>query len=122
MSYTIHLPWPRKALSPNARVHWRTKAPFVKAARAEAAWWAVIAFAGQKPAWARVAVSVIFFPPDNRRRDLDNLIASLKPTMDGIAEAIGIDDAKFVPTYSIGDPVPMGRVSVSLSEALELTR
>ena len=36
-----------------------------------------------------------FFPPDRRARDEDNLIASLKSSLDGIAQALRIDDKCF---------------------------
>jgi crossover junction endodeoxyribonuclease RusA len=39
-------------------------------------------------------VEVDFFPPDRRRRDLDNAFASLKPYLDGIFKALDVDDSK----------------------------
>lgn len=36
-----------------------------------------------------------FYPPDKRRRDVDNLLASLKSALDGICDAWGIDDSRF---------------------------
>ena len=38
-------------------------------------------------------VSLTFVPPDRRRRDLDNLLASMKSGLDGLADAMGIDDS-----------------------------
>jgi crossover junction endodeoxyribonuclease RusA len=43
---------------------------------------------------ASFQVSVDFFPPDRRRRDLDNAFASLKPYFDGIFKALDVDDSK----------------------------
>jgi len=116
----IDLPWPDKALSPNARVHWARKAGISSRARNAAGWATVLALGGEKqslPLGARVAVSVVFFPPDKRHRDMDNLVASMKASFDGIADAIGIDDRHFIPTYAMGEPVKGGLVRVSLSES-----
>jgi Holliday junction resolvase RusA-like endonuclease len=42
----------------------------------------------------RASVSVAFGLPDKRRRDLDNLIASCKPLIDGIVDAgVIVDDS-----------------------------
>ena len=121
MTYTIALPWPSSILSPNARVHWSEKARAAKSARHAAAMLTRAAIGPTKPRWRYVTLAITFCPPDRRRRDSDNLVASLKASCDGIADALGTDDAGFISTYAIGDPVPGGRVSVSLSEA-ELTR
>ena len=42
-------------------------------------------------------LKITFFTPDNRKRDLDNLLAAMKPALDGMARAIGVDDALFRP-------------------------
>ena len=39
--------------------------------------------------------SIEFCPPDIRKRDMDNFIASCKSGIDGLAMASGIDDSKF---------------------------
>jgi crossover junction endodeoxyribonuclease RusA len=112
----IDLPWPDKILSPNARVHWAPKAKASRAAR-ETAWALVRQTYVHAPSWARVAVSYTFCPPDKRRRDRDNLIASMKAATDGIADALEIDDSKFETTYRMGAPVKGGAVLVTISEA-----
>jgi crossover junction endodeoxyribonuclease RusA len=58
---------------------------------------------------------VTFQPPDKRRRDRDNLQASLKAHFDGIADALGVNDSLFVPTYAIGEPVKGGAVRVEIT-------
>ena len=40
-------------------------------------------------------VALIFVPPDRRARDLDNLLASMKSGLDGLADAIGVDDSRW---------------------------
>ena len=37
-----------------------------------------------------------FYPPDKRKRDDDGLLSSMKAARDGIADALGIDDSRFV--------------------------
>ena len=112
----IDLPWPDKVLSPNARVHWSRKAKAVKSARQTAAW-LVLAATNTKCWWNAVNLTVEFCPPDNRRRDRDNLIASLKAATDGISDALGIDDSKFIATYRMGSPVKGGAVRITMEAA-----
>lgn len=111
----ITLPWPSKPLSPNTRQHWSVKAKYVKLTRLDTAWWvrSVMRF---RPQWEKVKVAYVFHPPDKRRRDLDNLIASTKAISDGIADAIGIDDSRFIPTYSMAEPVKGGAVIVTIEQ------
>lgn len=116
MTYAIDLPWPDKDLSQNARVHWSRRAKAVKAARTAAAW-LVRAGIPRRPDWKAVALSVVFHPPNRRRFDQDGLIGRMKALQDGIADAIGVDDCHFIPTYAMGEPVKGGCVRVSLSES-----
>lgn len=112
------LPWPAKELSPNARVHWSRKSRLVKLAR-QAAWGAVLEARGRTPAirGERLHLTWTFCPPDRRRRDADNIIASLKASADGIADALHFDDSKFVSTYQFGEPVKGGAVLVTVRGA-----
>jgi crossover junction endodeoxyribonuclease RusA len=116
-SISVTLPWPEKVLSPNARVHWSRKAKAVKAARHSASWLVLEKLmAGRILGWPAASISMTFCPPDNRRRDRDNLIASMKAATDGISDAIGIDDSKFEATYRMGEPVKGGSVLVTIEE------
>ena len=115
MTYTVDLLWPDKALSQNARVHWSVRAKAVKAARV-AAFYSVREEVHHTLGWKAAALSVVFHPPSRRRFDRDGLIGRMKALQDGIADAIGIDDRHFIPTYAMGEPVPGGLVRVSLSE------
>ena len=40
-------------------------------------------------------VAITFLPPDRRRRDLDNCLASFKAGIDGLADVLGVDDSKW---------------------------
>lgn len=44
-----------------------------------------------------IPVSIIFSMPDKRHRDLDNCLAATKHAMDGIAQALGVNDSRFKP-------------------------
>src|SRR3546814_5360792 len=86
---TILLPWPYRSLSPNARLHWRRVAEVKKLAKRDA-FYATKAERNQKIDAMAVSARVTFFPPDRRARDIDNMIASMKASFDGISDAIGI--------------------------------
>jgi Holliday junction resolvase RusA-like endonuclease len=84
-SMVIVLPLPPRELSPNARPHWAVKARAVRCYR-EAAYLSALASRPGRPLQA-AKVTACFFFRDRRRRDRDNLLASLKPAFDGIADA-----------------------------------
>jgi hypothetical protein len=60
----------------------------------------------------RIEIDVRFYPPDARHRDDDNAIASFKAARDGIADALGVDDRRFRPTYYFMDPAKPGKIEV----------
>lgn len=100
MSLTIELPWPSSDLSPNSRAHWRYKALAVKQYR-QAAYLATVNAmnrAGEKGGWPAATVQTTFYVLDRRRRDLDNLMAMLKPAWDGMVDAgLLTDDNELTP-------------------------
>lgn len=114
----IALPWPSRTLSPNARKHWRSRSAAVKCAR-RAGFYATKAAriaiaAGDVP----VTLAMTFHPPDNRARDLDNAFASCKALIDGIADALGVDDRAFRYRLAWGAPERGGCVRVTVNEPL----
>lgn len=84
---------PPKSLAPNARVHYMTKASAIKKHRAAVALVARIEVhnAGWKTA-ERARVRATFYFSTKRRRDADNLLASLKAAFDGLRDAGVIND------------------------------
>lgn len=106
---TLTLPWPSdKALSPNARVHWSVKARAKKAMRHS---WALLAKSqGLKAAATEnLELHLVFMQKDRRQRDLDNLLASCKAGLDGLADVLAVDDSKWA--IRMGkDLVPKGAV------------
>lgn len=88
---TITVPIPHKALSPNARVHWRTLAGQKKKAKDSGVAHAANALMEEwiaPPMWMMATVNVQAFFKDRRSKwDRDNFIASLKAYVDGITSA-----------------------------------
>lgn len=114
MSGELTLPWPNPRLSPNSRKHWRRVAEVKQAAKREA--WALALQSRLTAPAGRPTVAMLFYPPDRRRRDLDNCIASMKPALDGIAQAIGVDDSTFRLQAEMADEIrPGGQVVVRVS-------
>lgn len=117
----IVLPWPDKRLSPNARLHWRSKVGPKQSAKRIAAWTttATPGFYETRAALrqdeSRTPIKVTFYPPDARRRDDDNMVGSFKTARDGIADAFGIDDRRFQPEYHFAAPQKPGRVVVEIN-------
>lgn len=88
-SVTIRLPLPSRELSPNGRFHWRSSARAKKFARltAKYATEAQAGFARAGGEMAKATCEARFYFKQDRRRDRDNLLASLKAYFDGVADA-----------------------------------
>ena len=106
---TVRIPWPPRKLFPNARRHGLSKSDAVKQARADA----VVACKEVMPQQGTHIVMVAH-PPDRRRRDLDGLLAAMKPSIDGISDFLGIDDSEFSFEIWRGEPKPGGEVAVTI--------
>lgn len=114
----IEISWPAKQLSPNARVHHMVKHRYAKAAKTEAGWATKIVRPFDWGHDGSLAVHVTAYPPDNRSRDSDNLVASLKSHLDGIAEVLGVNDRQFqAPTVKWADKTERGMVVVAICPA-----
>ena len=110
---TVRLPWPPKELSPNARVHWARKAGVSQKYRQDAR---VLTLCEKKRHIEATCLHLTFCPPDKRRRDLDNMLASIKPGIDGIADALGVDDQHFSLRLERGEPTKGGEVVAVITE------
>jgi len=97
----IELPWPDARLNPNRSKgrHWAAVHHVRGKARRDA--WALTHQASRNGPSYEVGVPVplriTFVQPDRRQRDRDNLLAAMKPSLDGIADALGINDYQFDP-------------------------
>ena len=117
MSWELTLPWPSKDLSPNARVHWSVRADAAKKARfaagmlaMQAGWHKARLPDGKLHLW------ITFHPPTRRLPDDDNMLSRFKPQRDGIADALKIDDKRFVSHPFVSDqPRKGGQVIVRMS-------
>lgn len=115
---TVSLPLPDRCLSPNARTHWAIRSKAAKRQHAVAFFETVevlempgVTFQPSET----IGVRCRWFFRDRRRRDADNLLASMKHAFDGIAEALGVDDRTFVHwPAEIGYDRDRPRVEVSL--------
>jgi crossover junction endodeoxyribonuclease RusA len=116
MTQEVVLPWPPRDLSPNARVHWARKAKVTRSYR-EACYLLAKQARLKAPDADRIALTVTFLPPDGRRRDRDNLIASCKALFDGLADALQVDDAQFVLSFHVARDQIAGLVRVSVEPA-----
>lgn len=111
--------WPERALSPNARVHYLTKAQATRKAKVAAYNVARQAFGMEAITMKEgtlMGVTFRCYPPCKRRRDEDNFLASMKATLDGIAWAAEVNDVVFhFREQEWGDIVrPCGLVEVIL--------
>lgn len=113
---SITLPWPPNELSPNFRTRstrWiaRKRKEYRKAC-ADAAWQR-----GVQPGRALRLDRIIFHPPTAASHDDDNLNNRFKAGRDGLAEAMGVDDAEFNDAAKeIGTTIKGGAVVALLTE------
>jgi len=115
MSAQIVLPFPPATLSGHHNVHWRVLQPVKKKHRE----WARLATLAALPKVAEkgdIRVIAAFYPPDNRG-DRVNYPNRMKPYWDGIADALGVNDRRFLPSYLFGEPVKGGSCVVTIGEA-----
>ena len=110
---TVNLPFPDKRLNPNRLGHWSETSKVRKQAKSDA--WAIALGQGAKKFEAlKVEAHFTITPPNRRRRDQDNIIASLKPYIDGMALAIGVDDADWDMKFKFVPPKSPGSVHVAI--------
>lgn len=117
----VELPWPPRELHPNARAHWTKKANAARKARSDAFWATteVVDYADRcrlHDAFS-LLVKVKFCPPDKRRRDVDGMLSNIKAYLDGISDAIEIDDSHWDIAIQRGEVCPNGGVLVELEAA-----
>ena len=92
--WQLTLPWKKPPLSLNDRMDWRPKSVWTKTLR-QTAW--ALAKQAKIPPLGACEVVLLYVPRDRRRRDEDNLTATLKPLADGLVDAgVVVDDT---PTY-----------------------
>ena len=104
------LGWPPSNLSPNARLHW------AKLARAKKQY-RNACFSVSKEQLKKfntenipekLVLEMTFIPPDRRSYDRDNLVARMKSGIDGLADALKINDKRFNTVISTMDTDYLG--------------
>lgn len=98
-TWTLDLPWCRPPLSLNGRYHWAQKARLTAEIRDAVT---LLAKAHKIPSCQRVHVELHYRPARNWGADADNLVATLKPAIDGIVTAGVIPDD--LPAFVSWDP------------------
>lgn len=113
----LSLPYPEKVLWPNGRTaHWAVKARATKRARQNAAWLAISE--GAKSLSLPVEIVITFYPkPTGAVPDLDNILASTKSIIDGIADAMGVNDRDFPLPKLVISPERSGRMEIEVTAA-----
>ena len=113
MGGDIILPFPSSALSGHAGGQWRSKSTPTAKHRE----WAKNATLAAKVCVPEgkgdIRLIITFYPP-NRRGDRVNFPNRMKPYFDGIADALKVNDSRFLPTYQFRAPVKDGQVVVSI--------
>lgn len=111
------LPWFPAELMPNkARtIHYQQRGKIAKAYKEDCAWVTKKQLGNFTE--ETIPMIVTFYPPDNRRRDLDGCLSAVKPAIDFIADMLRIDDYRFRPiTIDVGEKVRDGKVVIELRE------
>ena len=62
----------------------------------------------------KIPITVTFYPPDKRHRDADNMVASIKAGLDGVADGLKINDKQFLPTFVFSEEVK-GMVTIEIT-------
>ena len=117
----VVLPWIDSRLLPNRKLHWAEKGRATSEARHTA--WAIVMdwrwHDNYKTALESCTAHVRFCPPDRRKRDLDNLLRSIKPYFDGIVDTDLLKDDSCIRQISVtmGEPDKHNpRVEIELVE------
>ena len=108
----IVLPFPSAELSGHNEGSWYNKRAAVRKHRD----WARNATLAAKlsvPGDGDIRIHFRFVPP-NRRSDRMNFANRLKPYADGIADALGVNDVRFLPSYEFAEPEKPGRVEIEV--------
>lgn len=96
----VEIPWPPAALSPNSRPHYMLKHRETKRYRELAAY-----RANGKKRLRNPVIAVLPLVATRRRRDLDNVLASLKSALDGLTDAGWWNDDSDIVGITIRKPL-----------------
>lgn len=116
--FLLRLSWPHKDLFQNRGAHWAAKARATSTQQAEA--WA-LAKHHAVPDMPNAILEFEWHPPKRggRKPDPQNMPATVKAAIDGIALAMGCDDAGFRCRFPdhLSEPVKGGCVLITIKES-----
>jgi crossover junction endodeoxyribonuclease RusA len=112
----IELPFPPATLSGHNNGHWHSKSSIIAKHRKWAAMATIAADATVADGNGDICISVTFYPPD-KRGDRVNYPNRLKPYWDGIADALKVNDRRFLPSFHYAEPVKDARVVFAIGGA-----
>ena len=93
---------PDPALNPNKRLHFYKVAAAKRNAKVEIMWRAIEQVKKPYYPFKKAHIIITWVAKDNRRRDVDNLFASMKPYIDGlVAYGILTDDSADLISYTL---------------------
>lgn len=95
----IELDFPPASLFPNRTkgTHWTVTHKAKTGYRDNSVWLTKGQMNGWKHTDGNIAMTITFVMPDKRLRDTDNCLAAAKAGLDGMAEALGVNDRQFQP-------------------------
>jgi crossover junction endodeoxyribonuclease RusA len=115
MSALIELPWPPSELSGHNDKHFWLVRPIINKHRKWAAMATLAADIRAPEGNGDIRVSATFYPPD-KRSDRVNMPGRMKAYWDGIADALKVNDRRFLPSFHFAEPVKNPRVVVRIGE------
>ena len=94
----VKLPFPDATMFPNRKNgrFWAATNKIKELQKDEAYWLTKKAGKFVEPE-GNIPLSLLFLTPDKRHRDTDNMLAAAKHILDGMAEALGVNDKRFKP-------------------------
>ncbi len=112
----IVLPFPPASLSGHADGNRWAKSAVTKKWRQTAFWATKAANLPALTGDGDILLKIRFIPRDNRG-DRVNFASRMKPLIDGIADALGVNDKRFLPSYEFYPPNAPGEVQVIVGPA-----
>lgn len=68
------------------------------------------------PVEGDIVIMLTLHPPTRRNRDRDNGLARCKSLLDGVADALKVNDSRFRASAEYGEPVEFGCVLLEIVE------
>lgn len=91
----IVFPWFLPELKPNTSCHYMQKAKAKAIYRAVCKDQTIKAMTEQESKKAYTEMTFTFYKPNKRHSDLDNMLSSCKSLVDGMCDALGMNDKEF---------------------------